>query len=318
MFRKIVTGLVVLFAVIVAACAIFVASRQHLRFEAPYPPIQASADSAVIERGRYLVRVVAGCGGCHGDPKQMDALERGEDVPLSGGFLWDVPPGKFYARNITPDPETGLGKVSDAAIARALRFGVGYDGRALLPFMNKQGLTDDDLAAVVSYLRTQPPVHNVVPDHEYNLLGKIVKATMLANPVGPARPPEPNSPRGATVENGRYLVETVADCGGCHTQRDMRTGAMTGPALGGATGFDESPEGSWSPPNITPGGKLANYDEDAFVARFHAGTAIPKSPMPWDMFGGMTDEDLRAIYRYLETAPAVTNDVGPAFVKKAK
>ena len=319
MFQKLIAGFAILFAVAIAGFAVYVASRQHLRFDAPYPPIQASTDSAVVERGRYLVRNLAVCAGCHGDAGQVAAFDRGEDVPLSGGYMFAIPPGRFYAHNITPDPETGLGRVSDAAIARALRFGVGHDGRALLPFMAKQGLTDDDLVAVVSYLRTQAPVHNVVPDHDYNLLGKIVKATLLANPVGPSRPPEPSSPRGATVENGRYLVESVIDCGGCHTQRDERTGAMVGPTLGGATGMvGVSPDGTWSPPNITAGGKLAGYDEDAFVVRFHAGSAVPGSPMPWVQFSSLADDDLRAVYRYLKTLPVVARDVGPAFVRKAK
>src|SRR6185436_19351111 len=113
-------------------------------------------------------------------------------------------------RNLTPDAETGLGNVPAKAIARALRYGVGHDGRALLPFMEFQNLSDDDLTAVVSYLKSLPPVHNVVPAHQYNALGKVLKATILASPVGPSGTPLQSSPRGATVENGRYLVESVS------------------------------------------------------------------------------------------------------------
>src|SRR6185436_15944093 len=108
----------------------------------------------------------------------------------------------------TPDAETGLGKVSDKAIARALRYGVGHDGRALLPFMEMQGLSDDDLQAVVSYLRTQAPVRNPVPPHHYTLLGKVVRATVLAKPVGPSAPTPSRAARGASVETGRYLSES--------------------------------------------------------------------------------------------------------------
>lgn len=96
----------------------------------------------------------------------------GADTPLIGGFVCDIPPGKFYPRNLTPDAESGLGNVADSAIARALRYGVGHDGRVLLPFMEMQGLSDDDLVAVVSYLRTQAPVHNVVPQHSFNVPGQ--------------------------------------------------------------------------------------------------------------------------------------------------
>jgi hypothetical protein len=122
-------------------------------------------------------------------------------VPLSGGYVFAIPPGQFYTRNLTPDEETGLGKVSDSALARALRSGVGHDGRALLPFMEMQGLADDDLQAVVSYLRTQAPVHNPIPAHHFNLLGKVVKATALAKPVGPSATPPVRAPRGASVEH---------------------------------------------------------------------------------------------------------------------
>jgi len=315
--RKILLGLVLLVALLIASLAIFVSMRQHLKFEAAYPPVQASTDSAIVARGRYMVREVAVCAGCHGDQTQSAAFAAGEDVPLSGGQLFDIPPGKFYVPNITSDMETGLGKASDAAIARALRYNVGHDGRALLPFMSKQGMSDDDLEAVVSYLRSMPPVHHLVPAHQYTLLGKVVKATVLANPVGPKTPPPPTAPHGVTVENGRYLVD-MADCGGCHTRRDMKTGAEIGPALGGATEFEGDSTGTWSPPNITKGGRLGAWNESTFVARFRAGRAYPKSPMPWQFFQRLDEQDLRAIYQYLVTLPPSSQDVGPAFVKKEK
>src|SRR6185369_5464761 len=102
--------------------------------------------------------------------------------------------------------------------------------------------------------------------HQYNLLGKIVKATVLANPVGPKETPPKVSPHGANVENGKYLVQSVALCGSCHTQRNQATGAFEGPYLGGATGFDATDSLSWSPPNITSGhgGRLAQMTEDEF------------------------------------------------------
>ena len=123
------------------------------------------------------------------------------------------------------------------------------------------------------------------------------------------------------VENGRYLAESVANCWACHTQRDMRTGALTGPRYAGATGFqdDFDPKRSWSPPNITAGektGRLARFSEDQFVARFRAGQAIPGSPMPWQAFQQLTDDDVRSIYRFLKTLLPVERDVGPAVVYK--
>jgi mono/diheme cytochrome c family protein len=322
--RILVTFLVIVF-VAVAAGAAYVGSRQNLKFDdTPYPNVTASTDSAVIARGHYVVRTVVNCAQCHGDPTQFKALQEGADIPLSGGYHFDIPPGVIRVRNITPDDETGIGKFSDASIARALRFGVGHDGRALLPFMEMQGLSDEDLVAVVSYLRTQAPVKNAVPMHDYTVLGKIVKATVLANPVGPKSTPPAVTPHGANVENGRYLVESVALCGSCHTQRSQDTGEFTGPHLGGATDFTEvsDPAHVWAPPNITSDpatGKLGKMSEDEFVTRFRAGRILPGSPMPWQGFSRMAEEDLRAIYQYLKTVPPVVRDVGPAMTEaKAK
>ena len=319
MLRKILLGVAVLILMVILGGAAFVGSRQNLKFDAPYPKVTASSDSAVIERGRYIVRTLAPCASCHGDPNQREAYANGADTPLIGGYVFEIPPGKFYTRNLTPDPETGLGNVSDSAIARALRYGVGHDGRALLPFMEMQGLSDDDLTAVVSYLRVQPPVRNQVPPHYFNLLGKVVKATALSKPIGPSAPPPAQSPRGASVETGRYLAESVSLCWACHTKRSQMTGAITGPRFGGTTGFTESDdaERSWSPPNITSDpetGRLAQMSEDQFVARFRQGRTLPGSPMPWQAFSRLAEDDLRAIYRYLKTVPPVKNDVGPPMV----
>jgi len=315
-------------ALIVTACVLlvitvvggaYVGTRQHLTFDAPYPDVVASKDSAIVERGHYIVRTVAPCASCHGDPAQRAANAQGAEVPLVGGFEFAIPPGKFYTRNLTPDSATGLGAVSDKAIARALRYGVGHDGRALLPFMEMQGLADDDLLAVVSYLRTQPAVNHAVPNHEFNALGKVIRATVLSKPVGPASTPLAHSPRGASVETGRYLVESVALCWACHTERNQMTGALTGPRFGGTTGFTETddPKHSWSPPNITSDpetGRLGKMTEDQFVARFRQGRVLPGSPMPWQAFSKMNEEDLRAIYQYLKSVPAVKRDNGPPMV----
>lgn len=316
MIRKILLVLFGLVVLVIVACVAFVASRQNLKFNPAYPAVTASTDSAVVARGHYVVRALANCYACHGDTTQHAAAMEGADVPLSGGFHWDIPPGTIYARNITPDPETGIGGFPDGAIARALRFGVGHDGRALLPFMEMQGLSDEDLVAVVSYLRTQPPVHNMVPMHKFTVLGMVIKATMLANPVGPKQPPPVATPHGATAENGKYLVESVTNCWACHTQRDEKTGQLVGPRFGGATGFVEpgDPGHLWAPPNITSDpatGRLGKMTEDEFVTRFKAGRLLPGSPMPWQGFMKMSEDDLRAIYKYLKSVPAVTRDVGP-------
>jgi len=212
--------------------------------------------------------------------------------------------------------------VPDSTLARALRLGVRRDGRALLPFMEYQNLSEEDLVALISYLRTQPAVNHLVPAHQLSPLGRVVLATVLSQPVGPKAPPAVTSPTGATVENGRYLVEELANCVGCHTVRDERNGELVGPRFGGAKGAFEDEKNSkrmWSPPNITSApktGRLAQLTEDGFVARFRTGEMLAGSPMPWEHFKRMHEEDLRAIYRYLMTVPPVENDPGPSFYDK--
>lgn len=316
--KKVLLGIAFVLVLLVAGFSVFVAARQRLTFDAPLPAVAASTDTAIVARGHYVVRRLASCAGCHGDPTQTDSTAAGAEVALSGGFEFNIPPGRFYPRNITPDSATGIGGYTDGQIARALRYGVGHDGRALLPFMEMQGLSDEDLTAVVSYLRSQPPVRHEVPWHRYNLLGRVVRATVLANPVGPRSTPLRVNPHGPTVENGRYLVECVANCWACHTQRDYRTGALVGPHLAGAHMPDDTNrKRTWNPPNLTSdprSGRLAGLSEDAFVARFRLGRLYPGSPMPWRGFRDLDEDDLRAIYRYLKSVPPVFNDPGPPFV----
>src|SRR5262245_48112626 len=107
--RKVLLALGAVLLIVLLGGGVFVATRQNLRFDAPYPEVTASTDSAVVERGRYIVRELAPCASCHSDPAERAAFNSGADVPLSGGFVFDIPPGEFYPYNLTPDPETGLG-----------------------------------------------------------------------------------------------------------------------------------------------------------------------------------------------------------------
>src|SRR6185369_10499249 len=166
----------------------------------------------------------------------------------------------------------------------------------------------------ISFLRTQAPVRHVVPPHEPNVLGRIVKAFVL-EPKGPTQgtPPRTVAPA-PTVEYGRYLANSVANCNGCHTRRDMRTGAEIGPAFGGGAEIESATEAgrTFVTPNLTPSqrwGWIATWPEEVFVARVHLGAQRPGTPMPWNAFRNMTDGDLQAIFRYLRTVPAA--DGGP-------
>ena len=137
----------------------------------------AQTDAELLQRGRYIATAIQGCA-CHtrersdgtkekewylaGAPAQPPAVGL---FPNAGwtNLRWK----KLYARNITPDPETGIGKWTEADFMRALRVGLTPDGRILDPFMPWgafQGLTDRDLKAIWAYLRTIEPIKNKVPD----------------------------------------------------------------------------------------------------------------------------------------------------------
>lgn len=296
-------------AVLLATVAVLTAVRVNRKLDAPYPDVHASRDPALIERGRYLVRGAAHCADCHGAPEQRAALEAGQDVPLTGGLEFHLPVGTFRVPNITPDPETGTGRYSDPEIARILRYGVHADGRMVLPFMPFADLSDDDLTAVVSYLRVMPPIRHQVAPHAPNLLGQVAKAFLMKQKA-PTRPLVRNVPSEATVENGRYLANSVGNCVSCHTKIDMRTGALAGPLFGGGAVHEShsDPTQKFVTPNLTPHprwGWIASWPEEVFVARVHMGKQREGTPMPWHAFKGMHDDDLRAIFRYLRTlAPA--------------
>jgi mono/diheme cytochrome c family protein len=294
-----------------------VETRWDRTFEAPYPAVHASADPAMVERGAYLVYGPAHCAYCHTTAEAWPALDRGERVPLSGGYAFALPMGTFRTPNLTPDPETGIGRLDDAAIARVLRHGVLPDGRATLPFMEFHAMSDDDLAAVLSYLRSQPAVRHRVAPHEPNFLGRALLAFAVEPRAAHASPPALAPPSAPTVERGRYLAENVANCAGCHTKRNPLDGSKVGPHLAGGSGMpsDSIPGKVLVPPNLTPEprtGRIARWTEDQFVARIRAGGAYPGSHMPWRAFGRMSEADLRALYRYLRTIPPVVNETGPS------
>jgi mono/diheme cytochrome c family protein len=311
MIRKILVWTVAVLLVLVAGFVIAVQLRWDRTFDATLPDIRASTDPDVIAAGRYLAYGPAHCANCHVPPELHPALERGEEPPLSGGGAFHPPPGTFRTPNLTPDSATGIGAVSDGQLARVLRYGVRRDGRSAVPFMNYHELSDADLTALVSFLRSQPPVSHPVPPHDLNLLGKAVMA-FLIQPIGPRAEPAKASPApGPTVERGEYLVSTVAECADCHTERSMVDGSFTGPRLAGGGVMLRKNGLVLVPPNLTPDprtGRLASWSEEQFVVRFRQGKVIPESPMPWNAFARMTEDDLRAIYRYLRSVPPVERD----------
>ena len=289
-------------------------ARQTRRFALLDPQIRASSDPAIVERGRYLVQGPAHCADCHGARAPSGGPPE-PSAPLSGGYEFKLPVGVFRAPNITSDAETGIGRYEDRDLARILRYGLRPDGTAVLPFMPFADLADDDLTAVISYLRTTEPVRHQVPAHELNLLGNIVRAWVIT-PVGPKTTPAKHAPRGAVAENGRYLAHHVANCVSCHTRMDLRTGELVGPLFGGGAQH-AAVDGSgkmYLSPNLTPDprwGWIEGWDARAFAARLSSGAGRDGSPMPWRAFKGLSEQDARAIYLYLRSLPKAAGGPDP-------
>lgn len=316
MIRKIALGIALALPLAVGLLLLIILVRWDRTFDAPLPALAASTDSAVIARGRYLAYGPAHCAACHVEPGDTVALRTGGQPPLAGGYAFVIPPGTFYVPNLTPDVATGIGSRTDAELARTLRHGVRADGRAALPFMTAQDASDEDLVALISFLRAQPPVRHAVPAHAPNLVGKAVLAFMVT-PVGPQATPPAATPTAVGPERGAYLANGLAACVGCHTERSMATGAYTGPLFAGGTPTQvpADPSKVVVPPNLTPDsatGRIASWSEEAFVARFRAGKTIPESHMPWEFYARASDEDLRSIFRYLMSLPPVPHETGPS------
>lgn len=299
------------------------AERKTMFPDAPAPNLSATDDPEAIARGRYLVHGPAHCSQCH----SSDDRKRPELVattPLRGGLAFEMGPiGATYARNITPDEETGIGRLTDAQLARAIRTGVMHDG-TLSIFMRFSAaqLSDEDLVAVISYLRSVEPVRNEVPRGGWTLFGKVLITfafpELQPRPItGPEHVPPSEEP---SVERGRYLAEHVALCTACHTEMDQATFEPSGPKAGGSLpepshGDDSDME--FVAPNLTshPTGITGRMDEDAFVARLRGGRAIASSIMPWEGIQATSESDLRSIYRYLKSLPPVDADRGPSYRK---
>jgi mono/diheme cytochrome c family protein len=299
------TGVVLL--VLIVAVTVVVASRQNLKYDAPYPDIKASTDSNMIARGQHLVTGAAHCINCHSTANVDSLVDLGKPAPLSGGVKFELPVGTIYSKNITPDKETGIGDYTDAQIARVLRYGVHPNGDPVYDFMPFHNMSDEDLTAVISYLRAQKPVKNKVPENNLNILGNIVKAFMV-KPVGPSGEVPETVKTDTSAAYGKYIALSVAECNGCHTKRDI-SGNYIGEPFTGGNEFNERGYRLVTP-NITAdsSSRISGWTAEDFIKRFRMGKVIPYSPMPWNSFKRMNDDELKAIYNFLKTIPSSNND----------
>jgi mono/diheme cytochrome c family protein len=260
----------------------------------------AVADQSVVERGRYLVETIAGCGNCH-----TPMGPNGPDMSryLAGGFVFDEPVFRAVSANITPDPETGIGAWSDAEIARAIREGIRPDGSLIgppMPFSLYHGIADDDVAAMVAYLRSVPPVENAVERSVYN----IPLPLAWTAPIETVAAPDPDDP----VAYGAYLAGPVGHCVECHTPMN-EDGHPDFEHRIGAGGFVfRGPWGESIAANITPAG-LGDWSDAEIEHAIRDGVSRDgrqlMPPMGFAYYKGISDGDMAALIAYLRSLPAV-------------
>lgn len=276
----------------------------------PVPEAPPVAQTSPVERGQYLVNAVAMCFYCHSEHDWS-----GEEPTILAGrqgagalFPDESIPGKLYAPNITPDNETGIGLATDEQLDKAIREGIGLDGRRLFPVMpNFSKMSDEDLAAVIAYLRSQPAVRNKVPAREFPepVLAGLPPAWPVSRPVaGP-------SGDGPSAEHGQYLA-AFADCAACHTAMNEMGQPRMEMAYGG--GFDlKGPWGQVVSPNITfDASGIEYYDEALFKKVLKTGDPGARrlnKIMPVHIYRKMTDNDMTSVFLFLKGLPHVKHRV---------
>jgi hypothetical protein len=315
--RNVILGVLVLLVVAVAGLLTMVGWEVVLGPKAravsatPFEKTEAR-----LKRGEYLVNGPAACFHCHSEHDLAAAPE----IPIvearkGAGWTMPIPElNNIASRNITPDQETGIGAWSDDEVARAIREGVRRDGSALFPLMpypNFRSLDDEDVKAIVVYLRTIPAVRNTVPKR--SLPGPL---EYLVNTMPkPLVEPQPSHPSSTPAERGKYLA-TIADCRGCHSPADDKGQLLPGLEFsGGGVFHDPSQNGKEVfSVNITPdpSSNIAYYDEALFKETLRTGSVkgrVLNHIMPFNNFKTLTDEDLSDIYAYVKTFAPVKHRV---------
>jgi mono/diheme cytochrome c family protein len=276
--------------------------------------IRVASSPEILDRGKFLYEVVADCDGCHGDrnwDQQLAPVRRsgaGFRFPAEMGL-----PGTVVASNITSDPVAAIGAWSDGEKLRAIREGIGRDGRTLFPMMPYESyrhMSDRDAEALVAYLNTLPPAKDQR------------QRTAIDFPVSVLMKSAPAPVEGTVSEladRGEYLVK-MGGCADCHTPKE-RGAPVEGKEFAGGEVFRFG-KFTVVAANITPDVEtgIGRMTEAAFVRRFqeyreYAQAPLPEATrknftvMPWLAFSRYSAEELGAIYRYLRHQKAVANQV---------
>ena len=262
-------------------------ARLNKVYDFPASNLTLPQDAASIEYGKHRVDTL--CQGCHG-----------EDLSGIDNWFNAGPLGAIDSANLTAG-EGGVGsEFTTEDYVRAIRHGIGPDGKPIFmpAVVSTAHLSDEDLGAIIAYLKTIPPVDHEMDGKQFTPLAKIMLAAGLLDklPVETVshevRVTAPE--RGATVEYGEYLVNTN-DCRVCH-----------GPDLNGGPFPD--PTITKISPNLTPGGEPGDWSEEDFIITIRTGVTpsghqLDSEFMPWQDYATFYDEELKAVWLYLQSLP---------------
>lgn len=312
LWKKITLGIVAVVVLLLAAGIQAVVGWRALLFGPRTRALTSRSFEATperLERGRYLATARHGCVFCHserdwnakGAPPREDRLAAGV-VWTEEGMPW------LTAPNITPDKETGIGDVSDDAVARAIREGIGFDGRALfnlMPYQEFRRIPDEDVAAIVVYLRSLQPVKNALPKSRLPFPLPIVMRAVPEPIEGAVPAPDLSTPE----KRGEYVLRTSA-CHHCHTAMTPQGQLRMEIDMAGGNPFP-SPQGTIAATNLTLDATgLANYDESTFVTVMKTGKfGTLHAIMPWAIYKDLREDELKAIWAYLRTLKPVSHVV---------
>jgi mono/diheme cytochrome c family protein len=269
---------------VLAYAAVYVMSEQRIRatHAVNLPELVIPDDSASITLGRHMARAIGKCVDCHGQKFEGTV------------FLEDPLLGRISAPNLT---SSGVVQgYTDADWVRSIRHGVKRDGRSVnvMPSYEYYNFSDTDLAALIAYLKSLPPVDNTPPALRYGPMGRLLIAgnvfPVLAAEAVDHTAPRPEAPAvGPTPEYGRYI--SSIGCAGCH-----------GATLQGGAPPAEGPD-------ITASGRIAGWTEEDFRVALRAGKrpdgTVIDLAMPWNMTSEMTDTEIAAVWAYIQS-------IGPA------
>lgn len=293
----ILSGLLTIISVALLVLAFIGFGKLNQHYDNPVSEIQVASSPAKIARGEQLAKI---CMSCHTTDTQLPLSGTNFQAKFDSTFL-----GTFYAPNLTPSGN--IKDWTDGEIIRAIREGVDDTGRSLLimPAGDFRYMSDEDVQALVAYLRSQPATGEPMPETQFSVIGAIFMNLSdfrtVQQPTGVV-----TAPQAGTPEYGKYLVDIhgCADCHGAQLQGKPDTG-QPGPPPG---------------PNLTQ--IVPQWTEEQFMNFFNTGTLpdgkkVPmvtmksgysEPKMPWTLVrASTTDAELRDMYYYLHSLPTAVS-----------